>query len=199
MKERRQTMLGDSWQSGGPSCLQIHSATSGPWHHWVAQTGNNQHPHLHLPSYYSQELYQILTVLLPGYTTWNLPFPSLQACRLCSHPALPLSHRDFQPFSCSTVHLSRSASKLPLENSGLMAVPPQPKTTDNYSTFFKLPGKRKDNAKNTPMGQTRRDLGPKTKRKKQNKTIKHILRSPSPFPFRGEWARKKKSGENRLR
>lgn len=118
------------------------------------------------------------------YLNSSLSIPP--ACHLCSHPALPLSHRDFQPFSCSTIHLPRSASKLPLENSDLMAVPPQPKTTDNYSTFFKPPGKRKDNAKNTPMGQTQRDLGPKTKRKKQNKTIKHILRSPSPFPFCGE-------------
>lgn len=167
MKERRQAMLDDSRRSGGPSCLQIHWAPSGPWHHWVAQTGNKQHPHLRLPSYYSRELRQILTVLLPGYTTWILPFPSLQPCCLSSHPALPLSHWDFRPFSCSAIHLPRSPSKLPLENSGLMAVPPQPKLMDNYSTFFKPPGKRKENAKNTPMGQTQRDLRPKTKRTKQ--------------------------------
>ena len=122
-----------------------------------------------------------LTVLLRGYTTWILPFPSLQPCCLCSHPALPLSHRDFRPFSCSAIHLPRSSSKLPLENSGLMAVPPQPKLTDNYSTFFKPPGRRKENAKNTAMGQTQRDLRPKTKRTKQNnKTYSEI---PITFPL----------------
>lgn len=195
MKERRQAMLDDSRQSGGPSCLQIHWVPSGPWHHWVAQTGNKQHPHLRLPSYYSRELCQILTVLLPGYTTWILPFPSLQLCCLSSHPALPLSHWDFRPFSCSAIHLPRSSSKLPLENSGLMAVPPQPKLMDNYSTFFKPPGKRKENAKKYTSGTN--SEGPQTKNKK-NKTIQHALRSPSPFPLCGEWARNKKSGENRL-
>lgn len=189
MKERRQTMLGDSWQSGGPSCLQIHSATSGPWHHWVAQTGNNQHPHLHLPSYYSQELYQILTVLLPGYTTWNLPFPSLQACPLLSpsSPTLPSRFPAVLMFHRSPFQISIEAASRKLRSDGCTS------PTKNHGQLqYILQTTREEKGQCKKYTNGTNSEGPRTKNKKKKTKQNNKTYSEIPITFPLSWRMSKK-------